>query len=136
MGCMRLVEDNRDVVSLEGELIKFCIVAGLSYAAAPVLFPVGTNLVDKHMHFMGALILLMVLEGDRDTSPRCCCWDCCRLVWDCRAFWDLGLLRGIDAPSTYLAIKKNNFVLFSISAFETLGRGEIGNFLPSSSLSH
>lgn len=65
MGCMRLVEDNRDMVCLEGELIKFFVVAGLSYAAAPSPFPVGTDLVDKHMHFMGALILLMVLEGDR-----------------------------------------------------------------------
>lgn len=59
MGCMRLVEDDTDMVCLEGELIKFCVAAGLSYAAAPVPFPVGTDLVDKHMDFMGALILLM-----------------------------------------------------------------------------
>lgn len=37
----------------------------LSYAAAPIPFPVGTDLVDKHVHFVGALILLMVLEGGR-----------------------------------------------------------------------
>lgn len=53
---MRLVEDNRDMVCLEEELIKFCIVAGLSYAAAPFPFPVGADLVDKHMHMMGTLI--------------------------------------------------------------------------------
>lgn len=61
MGCMRLVEDDRDMVCLEEELVKFCIVAGLSHTAASVPFPVGTDLVDKHVHFMGALILLIVL---------------------------------------------------------------------------
>lgn len=65
MGHMRLVEDNRDMVCLEGELVKFCIVAGLSYPAAPFPFPVGTDLLDKHVHFMDALILSVVLEGDR-----------------------------------------------------------------------
>lgn len=75
------------------------------------------------------LFLLMVLEGHRDASSRGCCWDCCRLVWDCRDFWDFGLLRGIDAPPTYLAKKKrNNFVLFSISSFETFGHCEAGKF--------
>lgn len=29
------------------------------------------------------------------------------------------LLRGINAPSTILAAKKNNFLFFGISAFET-----------------
>lgn len=54
-----------DLVCLERELVKFCIVAGLSYAAAPVPFPVGTDLIDKHMHFMDALIILVVLGGNR-----------------------------------------------------------------------
>lgn len=46
MGCMRLVEDDRDMACLEGQLIKFCVAAGLSYAAAPVPFPVRTDLVN------------------------------------------------------------------------------------------
>lgn len=33
---------------LEAELIKFCTVADLSCVVAPVPFPVGTDLVDKH----------------------------------------------------------------------------------------
>lgn len=51
-------------------------------------------------------------------------------MWDYRAFLYSNLLRGIDEPSTYLAIKKNNFVLFSISAFETFGHSEVVKFPP------
>lgn len=42
-----------------GRTDKSSVLWLVSYAAAPVPFPVGTDLVDKHMHFMSALILLM-----------------------------------------------------------------------------
>lgn len=83
------------------------------------------------------LFLLMVLEGHRDASSRGCCWDCCRLVWDCRDFWDFGLLRGIDALPTYLAKKKKGIILYYLAFLHLrpLGIVRQENFHPSSSLS-